>query len=163
MPTKVRSTPGGARAIAHVEAVHRVGEQRVGCAVHAIDERVALMIEVALDVEAVASVAVALTIVAFAQEIVALIGEHRDLARERNAALRIERDRFALHGVERDAHRGVMIACADHDCMADTLRGIQRQLQCLHPAERTADHDGDARQDRVCRRRAVRRARCRAR
>ena len=101
------------------------------------------MLEVSLDIETRVVVAMGPAFVPSPQELVALIRQHRNLACETQASLRMEGDGIALQRVERDAHRAVMIVRPDRDHGSDALERIGRPLQRAHPAEGTSDRDLD--------------------
>ena len=116
-------------------------QRRIAVGVHPPLEQIRLMIEVALDVEEGTPEPVGAPVVTAREQIVALVREHREFARQAQASNGVEFERFTLQRIEGDPHRTVVVVRADDDRAADALRCGERPLQRAHAAERSADRE----------------------
>ena len=148
-----------------LEVVHRAREVQVGERVEALEEARALVVEVVLDLE-VRRQGHRPGLAARAVELAPhpLLGEVRDVGhhprdgeavRRAVGVRRIAQDRRAPDGGEADVLRAEARAGADHRRALDLLRGVERPLQRLHPAQRAADRGVQALDAEVAQQRAV--------
>ena len=142
-----------------VEVVHHARQVEVAVGVEAVEEALALVLEVALDREVDAEAAQRLAVVLQppaelgAHRLLGEVGDVRDPARQREpvvgphavlvvvAAVEVLvlHDRRARDGAEGDVLRREPGARADHEPGAELVGVVERPLQHLHAADRAAD------------------------
>ncbi len=127
---------------ADVVAVHHPDQRAVRVAVEALDQLVALVVEVGVDREPAVRLAGA------AEPAVEVglrsIGGHGQLAGEREALVAEPVHELELDVVPRDRHRARRRRGGDRDDVIDARRALERDLERDHPAQRAAGDDGPA-------------------
>ena len=149
MPIPVTAVPAvasGANAAdepatprADVVAIHRPGEDPVRRRVEALDELLALVVEVADDRRPPVGLDGAPE--AFVEVGLAAVRRHGQLARERQAVQAESLDELDLEVVPGDRHRARGGRRGDRHHVVHGLRPRERHLERDHPAERAADDE----------------------
>ena len=134
-----------------VVAVHDPDECPVGVAVEAVDELVALVVEVGVDREP--AVRLAGTPEPPVEVDLRAVRGHRELAGEGEAFVAEPVHELELDVVPGDGHRTGRRGRRDRDDVVDAVRPLQRDLERDHPAQRAAGDDGPpVDPERICQR-----------